>query len=726
MTQNRLYELLPIFYRQRDLEQGFPLLAFLNIMELELNILEQNIEELYSNWFIETCEDWVIPYLATLIGTKFSDQTSHLLGTARLQVANTLRNRRRKGTLKSLENILYESTNLPAKIIPYFVKLSITQNLENINLDRGKTLDLHSLNNLELINTINDPFARTIDISVGGSNPLLMSNLEIIANGKYNIYNIGIFLYPLRSFFIQFAQARHIQDNCYTFNPLGIDSPLFKPPSNNQDNQTSVNNSLPIPLTPSDLQPLIKPNTASEILVNSLIDRPPLQIFIFLDNGSVIDLNNYPNLTLQVTDLSKWPNLQEIDNSICVDLKCGRMVLPANLKTNKVLVNYAYGFSAEIGGGSYSRRQTLSNVRGIWRGNVSQLMTDAPRDKNSFSSLTEAIQAWSQSDLPGIISISDNCIYNLEEDSNFAIIQEVFVERQTPFSLTIEAADGCRPCLLGNLNIIGRYSGSKLVLNGLWLNGTISVTGKLQLVICHCTVWNKKAAIKTLESSENIDVNLEVRIAHSILSSIYLFSDNTVLDIHNSIIDGSNDRNQYAIASNKHLNKSIYTNCFLKLLQYKAFSFWWCVINLVDSINAEVDNNWGPETKIEQTTVIGRTKITMIIAANSVIFTEPILVQKRQEGYISFSYVPSKSKTPSQYRCQPDYSDSRSELLQPFFVSRIYGNPGYAQLSYMTPIEIFRGAENGSQMGILGNLSLSEKLTNLQAVFQDNFPAINT
>lgn len=139
-----------------------------------------------------------------------------------------------------------------------------------------------------------------------------------------------------------------------------------------------------------------------------------------------------------------------------------------------------------------------------------------------------------------------------------------------------------------------------------------------------------------------------------------------------------------------------------------------------------MDNNWGPETKIEQTTVIGRTKITMIIAANSVIFTEPILVQKRQEGYISFSYVPSKSKTPSQYRCQPDYSDSRSELLQPFFVSRIYGNPGYAQLSYMTPIEIFRGAENGSQMGISGTLSLSEKLTNLQAVFQDNFPAINT
>ena len=42
---------------------------------------------------------------------------------------------------------------------------------------------------------------------------------------------------------------------------------------------------------------------------------------------------------------------------------------------------------------------------------TAQLMTDAPRDKNSFSSLTEAIQAWSQSDRPGIISISDNCIH---------------------------------------------------------------------------------------------------------------------------------------------------------------------------------------------------------------------------------------------------------------------------------------------------------------------------
>lgn len=35
----------------------------------------------------------------------------------------------------------------------------------------------------------------------------------------------------------------------------------------------------------------------------------------------------------------------------------------------------------------------------------------------------------------------------------------------------------------------------------------------------------------------------------------------------------------------KCVNQIIYTSCFLKLLQDKSFSFWWCVINLVNSLN---------------------------------------------------------------------------------------------------------------------------------------------
>ena len=36
----------------------------------QFDIIEEDIAKLYDNWFIETCEPWVIPYIADLIGIK--------------------------------------------------------------------------------------------------------------------------------------------------------------------------------------------------------------------------------------------------------------------------------------------------------------------------------------------------------------------------------------------------------------------------------------------------------------------------------------------------------------------------------------------------------------------------------------------------------------------------------------------------------------------------------
>ena len=58
---DRLYELLPVVYRQRDAGQGYPLRALLQVISEQVEIVEGNIDQLYENWFIETCEDWVVP-----------------------------------------------------------------------------------------------------------------------------------------------------------------------------------------------------------------------------------------------------------------------------------------------------------------------------------------------------------------------------------------------------------------------------------------------------------------------------------------------------------------------------------------------------------------------------------------------------------------------------------------------------------------------------------------
>ena len=36
----------------------------------QVNVVEEDIAQLYENWFIETCEDWVVPYIGDLIGYR--------------------------------------------------------------------------------------------------------------------------------------------------------------------------------------------------------------------------------------------------------------------------------------------------------------------------------------------------------------------------------------------------------------------------------------------------------------------------------------------------------------------------------------------------------------------------------------------------------------------------------------------------------------------------------
>ena len=74
---DRLYALLPTIYRQRDVGFGHPLRELLRVLAREVDLVEADIERLYDNWFIETCDDWVVPYIADLIG--FEAEFRHVL-----------------------------------------------------------------------------------------------------------------------------------------------------------------------------------------------------------------------------------------------------------------------------------------------------------------------------------------------------------------------------------------------------------------------------------------------------------------------------------------------------------------------------------------------------------------------------------------------------------------------------------------------------------------------
>ena len=141
--KERLYNLLPTIYRIRDASQGEPLRVFMDALESEFRIVEQDIDALYDNWFIETCDDWAVPYIASQIGVYNPVDTRKLFPGQRRQVADTIAYRRRKGMVAILEHVLRDVTGWYVRLLEYWHLLSLTPHMRNIT-NKGHFVDLPS------------------------------------------------------------------------------------------------------------------------------------------------------------------------------------------------------------------------------------------------------------------------------------------------------------------------------------------------------------------------------------------------------------------------------------------------------------------------------------------------------------------------------------------------------------------------------------------------------
>ena len=131
-----LYERLPEIYRIKDGEQSplDQLKAYLGLFEDVLGSLHENIEQLYHDLFIETCDPWVIPYIGSLLGTTV------LAGdpwTLRADVADTIALRRRKGTIGAIELLAFNLTKWGAHCVELRENIAWHQHLNHQRPDAG-------------------------------------------------------------------------------------------------------------------------------------------------------------------------------------------------------------------------------------------------------------------------------------------------------------------------------------------------------------------------------------------------------------------------------------------------------------------------------------------------------------------------------------------------------------------------------------------------------------
>ena len=153
----------------------------------EFAALEENVEQLYDDQFIETCADWVAPYIGDLIGYRPLHGVAPTIASPRAEVANTIAYRRRKGTALMLEQLARDVTGWPARAVEFFELLATTQYMNHIRLHAPATADLRA--------TPRDCS------SVGGAFDRVAHTAEMrrpeSGAGRYNIPNIGIFLWRL-------------------------------------------------------------------------------------------------------------------------------------------------------------------------------------------------------------------------------------------------------------------------------------------------------------------------------------------------------------------------------------------------------------------------------------------------------------------------------------------------------------------------------------------------
>jgi hypothetical protein len=700
-----LFELVPEIYRQRDEAQGHPLRALLRVMAEQANIIEDDLDALYDDWFIETCREQLIPYLGELVGYQasetagdsgradaFEGRLRQRIVTPRREVARAVALRRRKGTLPTLEQLVADVSGWPARAVEFRTLLGITQNLRHVHLERGKTTDLHEGRVLERLGGPFESSAHTIDVR----------NIDTErTQGRYDIPWVGVFVWRIPGFSVTHSQVyRHErvgnpEDGCYSFNVLGIDTPLYTRAGVESGASVQEPGDAPMRLSRREFAATPERYHGSgksfEIFLNGEPTRRPIV----------------------PADLSHWSYpvplrpTANLEKPILVDPELGRfMVLGAGRRTASARASWYYGFSAAIGGGEYERPILEPPEAKYYR------VSSAEGD---FHTVLTAIEQWDRDNPPrAVIELCESEVFTTRVEVRLGKGQQ----------LIFRAAEGTRPVLrllderpneVDTFLVVGQAD-SRFTLDGVMVMGrAMRVEGELRrFELRHCTLVPARSFVEGKEPDESnlADASLqlehladdtEICIEHSILGPIFVEDRGEPLPIcvTDSIIDALGDRSR---------------------------AIW--------SGRSSFDTAAHVALKIERSTVFGELHVQVLDLAEDSIFTGCVHVELRQRGCMRFCSIHCGEATPRRFHCQPDQAieDAGAQMdelasrriaarVKPVFVSRRYGDPEYARLADHCNPAVLRGAHDESEMGVFHDLFTPQRMTRLRDMLREFVPA---
>lgn len=754
-TADDLYELLPSVYRMRDAEMGYALRGLVAVLAEQADVLDADIAQLHENWFIETADRWVVPYIGDLlrVGTLSTAALEAEPGLSalarqfsqRAYVANSIGYRRRKGTAAVLEQVAVDVTGWRARAVEFFQLLATTQYVKHVR-PSNTTPDVRRGAALAAIGGAFDRAARTVEVRPLEVSDTTSARRTALDRGRYNVPNVGLYLWRLQSYRTTGGAPRAADapvDAGFTFSPLGLDAPLFNPPRTEEeishlaqepdvpdrlrrralfDELEARRQALADDAPPPDGQFFRADSVAFAIRV-AIAPPPAPFVAIPPERVAICDLSTWrrPAASRKYRPAGGGPD-RTLPIEVGVDPELGRLAIAEGIAARPLLVDFSYGFSGDLGGGPYDRR----NATQLWlEPSEVTFQLGVTRDRRSIAQATDpsklspdvraAVTKWNthasgQSRPFGLIVMMDSDTY--EEDLTGLSVIEVpaggrlaIVAADWPQDVEpgtsgtparilgrIAADKPLRPHLRGNVSVRGMAAGAvnpgELILSGLLIDGRVTVlAGSLgRLALYDSTVVPAHGAIIVNPGAGAANENGRLRISldRTICGPISLTAPVPGLHLGDSIVDAAGAAAAVAAP--------------------------------------------GALAHIQESTILGRVDVQRIEAGNS-LFTGSLTVERRQEGCVRFCHVPDASTTPRRFRCQPDLALTdvadpdlaariRAELA-PAFTSVTYGDPAFVQLALTCARELRTGAEDGSEMGAFSSLKQPQREANLRAALDE-------
>ena len=661
-----LMDLVPPLDRlNRDKGENEELATLLAVLQSQADAIAMNINQLYDNWFIESCSDWAVPYIAKLLNIPADLADAERIPRQRASVANHLTYRAYRGTSRAIECAFQDATGWPVYLVEGLERQFTSSQQDIRPSDQPSLLDMMTA---DIPAAPPDPFSdyrTSFSISRTPVTPPTAKD------------TVALYYWREKAVERSDMEALPLGDDIYSLDPLGRNIRLVLPVRRTDSTTYSLPTPLPVPMSLTRL-----------ILRDTLITNPA-QITNALTiriNGLTVPTNRLFSgdlgKDLSTAENNEWRRKAREETLVLIDPEYGRLKLfQAGKQTdpdeNRVQVTSWISDAGDIGGGIYDRGDRLvqpdAATRMVLVANNPFALSPPPAGYDAvFSSLQSALNDWQTGS-------ASETIIQLVDNNRHAFSKAPLSFQDKDRTLVVQAAQGFSPTIYGSVQATSTGSGNELWIGGCYIAGQVELTGNMDLTLVDCTLWQE--ATTALRYSVGDDLSsvrqrCSIQIDHSLTGPLSISARSCRVSISDSTIDGQGGA---ALQGPEE--------------------------TIMDDLGLTTRRPIGAPVAATDTTFLGDVSSLQILETENVLIVGTV---ETPEG---------KPLSPLDGIWISDDNHPAIEMI-----SRRAGHSGFAVLAPDNPFQVLTGGSDGGEFGVFHNRFNAQRLRAGRQTIQDFCP----